>query len=96
MSDSKVYGGGIPQGGFDAEQSGAGFDTVKEAEFGGVYGGPATLPKTVKEGGNTEGKTAKNADSFHDDAGYRTNLEAGRPSSSKTVNPDDLSTEDHC
>lgn len=105
MSDStKVYGGGVPQGGFDAEQANAGFSVSSEAESGQQFGGPANAPKVVKEGGPTVGKTySKSAsENFLSDKSYttagsglsvRTDFDMG---GGKTVNPDDISHADNC
>lgn len=97
MAD-KVYEGGIPQGGFDANMKGAGFGISSEGESGGTPGGPAGRPGVVRSGGASEGKNhSKSAsEGFLLNNSYKTNLEVGRPSGNKTVNPDDLSHADSC
>ena len=99
MSDpTKVYGGGVPQGGFDVEQANAGFGVSKEAESSYTPGeADATEPKVVSEGGPTQGKTySKSAnESFLMDSTYKTDMEVGRPGNGKTVNPDDISHADN-
>lgn len=100
MADpTKVYGGSIPQGGFDAEQAGAGFSTVNEAENSGQFGGPAGRPGTVNEGGSTQAKTGtgkNDLSAFLQESSYKGDMSVGRPTSGATVNPNDVSHADNC
>lgn len=97
MADpTKVYTGAIPQGGYDSMQV---LSTSSEAETSAVYGGPATAPKVVNQGGPTVGKTynEKASQDFLLDSSYKTDMEvAPRASGDKVVNPDDISHADNC
>ncbi len=97
MAD-KVYQGGIPQGGFNANMSNAGFSVSSEGESSETPGGPASRPGVVKEGGSTEGKTGTGVNhesSFLLDPSYKGDMAVGRPTSSDVDNPDDISHADH-
>lgn len=97
MADpTKVYTGGIPQGGYDSMQV---LSTSSEAESSYTPGGPANAPKVVNEGGPTVGKTynEKASQDFLLDSTYKTDMEvAARASGDKVVNPDDISHADSC
>lgn len=99
MADpTKVYEGGIPQGGYDSNIAGAGFSVSSEGESGSTPGGPANRPGVVNQGGSTPGKTySKEASQdFLLDSNYKTDKEVGRPNGSSTVNPNDISHADSC
>lgn len=96
MADINVYKGSIPTSGFDGMQV---LSTSSEGESSPQFGGPASAPKVVNEGGATQGKTySKSAsEGFVLDSTYKTDMEvAARPTSGKTVNPDDISHADSC
>ena len=97
MADpTRVYSGGVPEGGFNAEMRNAGFGVSGEAESSETPGGPAKRPGVVSEGGSTQGKTHSRtaSEAFLLDGSYKGDMSVGRPTSGQTRNPNDVSRAD--
>lgn len=90
MAD-KVYQGGIPQGGFDAQQSGS-LSVSSASGSSETPGGPAGRPGVVKQGGSTPAKDGKVSNEFE---GKEYRADSMRPGKMDIDNPDDISHADH-